>query len=394
MMQTELFLPPQSVLFPTVILIFCAIGVYGYLFHYITSRREPRENLDRITVYAECDNAHLDIVAVHGLGAHPYYSWKANGPVPDSATEQSKDHDVEINWLKHEGFLKEDFKNARILSYGYNADWFMDASLSTASQKAMTFLKALAEFRQKTKKTPPILFIGHSFGGIIVKHAISFAYSDSYFEDIKRNTAGIIFLGTPHQGSGASWFGKTLARLTSFSGSNAMLLRLLSHGSPALLDLKRDFSTAITSIFHQKPLLVYSFYETLPTFFGWLSLGVIVGPHSATLDIGKHISVDTDHSGLNKCKAKTDQLYVKISSTIQEVQSVLRKESKPIAEWIMGSDDLARIYKHKEDHKRARDKLRIYDDIGKWLVESRGFETWSNVKDRSSPTFWLRGGGK
>ncbi|KAI1481363.1 hypothetical protein F4774DRAFT_424234 [Daldinia eschscholtzii] len=332
------------------------------------------------------------IVAVHGLGAHPYYSWKANGPAYDSATEQSKDHDVEINWLKHEGFLKEDFKNARILSYGYNADWFMDASLSTASQKAMTFLKALAEFRQETKKTPPILFIGHSFGGIIVKYAIHFAYSDSCFEDINRNTAGIIFLGTPHQGSGASSFGKALARLTSFSGSNAMLLRLLSYGSPALLDLKRDFSTAITSIFHQKPLLVYSFYETLPTFFGWLSLGVIVGPHSATLDIGKHISVDTNHSGLNKCKAKTDQPYIKISSAIREIQSILRRDSEPIAKWIMGSDDPARIYRHKEDHERARGKLRAYDNLGKWLIESPEFKVWSDIEGRSSPTFWLCGG--
>lgn len=105
--------------------------------------------------------------------------------------------------------------------------------------------------------------------------AIHSAHSDSRFGDISRDTVGIIFLGTPHQGSTISWIGEILARLTILSGSDATLLKLLSHGSPALLDLKRDFSTAVTSIINRKPLLVYSFYETLPTFRYGVSLGVV-----------------------------------------------------------------------------------------------------------------------
>lgn len=105
--------------------------------------------------------------------------------------------------------------------------------------------------------------------------AIHSAHSDSRFGDISRDTVGIIFLGTPHQGSTISWIGEILARLTILSGSDATLLKLLSHGSPALLDLKRDFSAAVTSIINQKPLLVYSFYETLPTFRYGVSLGVV-----------------------------------------------------------------------------------------------------------------------
>ncbi|KAI1471751.1 uncharacterized protein F4812DRAFT_190892 [Daldinia caldariorum] len=385
MMWPDLFTSLYPLLLPTVLLIACAIGAYGYLFRYVTSRREPRENMDRINVYADYDEVHLDIVAVHGLGAHPYYSWKGKGPLSSSAAGESQGHD---------DFLKKDFKNVRILSYAYNADWFMDASLSTASQKALTFLRALSEFRKNTKKNPPILFIGHSFGGIIVKHAICFAHSELCFEDVNRNTAGILFLGTPHQGSLVSSFGKIIARHTKLSGSNAMLLKLLSYGSPALLNLKSDFSAAITPRPGQKLLPVYSFYETLPTFYCGVSLGVIVGPQSATLDIGQHISVETDHSGLNKCKAKTDQLYVKISSAIRDVQSCLQQESKPIAEWIMGSKDHAQIYKHQMDHERARGKVRAYGDIGEWLIESPEFKTWSDVEDYTRPIFWLRGGGE
>ncbi|KAF3070397.1 Peptide-N4-(N-acetyl-beta-glucosaminyl)asparagine amidase A [Daldinia childiae] len=308
--------------------VFCMADrrAHTYLLRYVTSRREPRESLDRITVFADYEEVHLDIVAVHGLGAHPYYSWKANAPPSDSSGAPEGD-EAQINWLEHDDFLKKDFKNVRILSYSYNADWFVDASLSTASQKALTFLETLSEFREKTKKTPPILFIGHSFGGILIKYAIYSAHSDSRFGDISRDTAGIIFLGTPHQGSTVSWIGEILARLTILSGSDATLLKLLSHGSPELLDLKRDFSAAVTSIINQKPLLVYSFYETLPTFRYGVSLGVIVGPQSATLDFGKHIPVNTDHSGLNKCKTRKDDLYVKICSAIQNVKSILQQHS-------------------------------------------------------------------
>ncbi|KAI0852003.1 hypothetical protein F5Y00DRAFT_274251 [Daldinia vernicosa] len=370
--------------------ILCVVGAHRYLYRYVTSRREPREALDRITVFADYEEVHLDIVAVHGLGAHPYYSWKANAP-PNSTGVPEED-EVGINWLEHDDFLKKDFKNVRILSYSYNADWFVDASLSTASQKALTFLETLSEFREKTKKTPPILFIGHSFGGILVKYAIHSAHSDSRFGDISRDTAGILFLGTPHQGSTVSWIGEILARLTILSGSDTTLLKLLSHGSSALLDLKRDFSAAVTSIINQKPLLVYSFYETLPTFRYGVSLGVIVGPQSATLDIGKHIPVNTDHSGLNKCKTRKDDLYVKICSAIQNVKSILQQQSEPIARWIMGSDDPARIFKHRVDHERARDKLRAYDNIGKWLIESPEFVAWSDIQECTQSTFWLRGG--
>ncbi|KAI8957928.1 hypothetical protein F5Y11DRAFT_352028 [Daldinia sp. FL1419] len=192
MILPELRILLESFIFQLTLLILPAILLVGvvhrFFFQYVTPRREPRENLDRITVYADYEEVHLDIVIVHGLGAHPYYSWKANGPSSDSR-EARKGDGVGINWLEHEDFLKQDFKNVRILSYSYNADWFVDASLTTASQKALTFLEVLSGFRQKTKKTPPILFIGHSFGGIIVKYAIHLAHSDSHFTDTGRDTA-------------------------------------------------------------------------------------------------------------------------------------------------------------------------------------------------------------
>ncbi|KAI1408116.1 hypothetical protein F5Y13DRAFT_173037 [Hypoxylon sp. FL1857] len=146
------------------------------------------------------------------------------------------------------------------------------------------------------------------------------------------------------------------------------------------------------SIMRRRPLPVYSFYETLRTFRYGLSLGVIVGPESATLDIGEHIPINTDHSGLNKCKSREDDLYVKIVTAVRGVYAALQQQSEPIMRWVIGSDDPTRVYKYRTDHERARGELRSSRNLGQWLIESPEFKTWANVSEGSSPTLWLRGG--
>ncbi|KAI1460975.1 hypothetical protein F4805DRAFT_351509 [Annulohypoxylon moriforme] len=384
-----------SILFSAI----CIIGAHAFLFRYVTRRRENPEDLNKITRFDSCEDVYLDIVAVHGLGAHPYHSWTATGSDPSSPPNPPVDGPstggkTKINWLENDDFLKKDFPNARILSFGYNADWFMDASLSTAPQKADTFLRTLSEYRRKTKKTPPIVFIGHSFGGILVKYAIQKAYDDSNLGDISSNIAGMIFLGTPHQGSSVSWFGEILVRLTALSGSDATLLKLMRYHSQALLELKRNFSGVLTRMMNEKQLdTIYSFFETKFTYRFGIPLGVIVDDHSATLDVGNLWKIDTDHSGLNKCKTNNDEPYQSIRSAIMGIQSKLENQKERIAKWIMGSEDCK---KHEIDHGMARGKLRQFNSpdetIGKWLIESPEFQGWSSFSESSKPTFWLRGG--
>jgi triacylglycerol esterase/lipase EstA (alpha/beta hydrolase family) len=146
----------------------------------------------------------LSIVAVHGLGAHPEFTWttkhkQAQPPAElcDTSHASIKDR---VNWLKDEGFLKEDFKTARIMTFGYNADWFLGAPMATAEQRAGTLLRELKRKREglevcssllrdqsidNVQGLRPILFIGHSFGGIVIKHVLSDIvhitnYSDSF----------------------------------------------------------------------------------------------------------------------------------------------------------------------------------------------------------------------
>lgn len=97
------------------------------------------------------------IVAVHGLGAHPVHTWEGK----PSTGSLSKLHLLR-------DLLREDFPTARISSFAYNSDWLVDAPEKTAQQIGRRLLEKLSQHRGDSQRLP-IIFIGHSFGGIVIK---------------------------------------------------------------------------------------------------------------------------------------------------------------------------------------------------------------------------------
>lgn len=103
------------------------------------------------------------IVAVHGLGAHPEHTWTR--AVHTQETDRSR---RKVHLLRD--LLSKTFPEARILSFAYNSDWLTDAPVKTAQQIGERLRNQLKE--RKANQTGPRLptcFIGHSFGGIIIK---------------------------------------------------------------------------------------------------------------------------------------------------------------------------------------------------------------------------------
>jgi len=73
-----------------------------------------------------------------------------------------------INWLDDKEMLPAAFPAARILRYGYRSDWFGEAALDT---RAATIAGSLLDELQSSRKdcsNRPLLFIAHSFGGLIL----------------------------------------------------------------------------------------------------------------------------------------------------------------------------------------------------------------------------------
>jgi hypothetical protein len=140
------------------------------------------------------------IIAVHGLGANPIHTWSARRP-SNSARRDAPSHETtpdgddrdpnRVYWLQE--FLPEAFPKARIMAFDHNADWIWNAPTTTAAQSAVQMIQAIRSVREDLEvdvpvrhsvtnlkadaKWPsrPLIFIAHSYGGIIVKQVTSIA---------------------------------------------------------------------------------------------------------------------------------------------------------------------------------------------------------------------------
>lgn len=88
----------------------------------------------------------VDIIAVHGIGAHPDDSWCKNVGTVDSPRW--------VNWLVDESMLPAVAPQARIMRYGYQSQWFGEGAIrQKASTVAQRMLQALK--RKRAVRTDP-----------------------------------------------------------------------------------------------------------------------------------------------------------------------------------------------------------------------------------------------
>ena len=88
-----------------------------------------------LKVLFEPDSAEsiVDVVAVHGIGANPDFTWITSG----------------VNWLQHRSMLPQALPKARIMRFGYASRWFGEETIrQTLPSIADSFLFALREERE------------------------------------------------------------------------------------------------------------------------------------------------------------------------------------------------------------------------------------------------------
>ncbi|KAI9696924.1 MAG: hypothetical protein M1820_007999 [Bogoriella megaspora] len=286
-----------------------------------------------------------NIVAVHGLGANPDLTWTSKLSKRDLenllastnlparikeglakvANEIGVNETRRISLLDH--VLRPEFPEARILKFCYNSDWFINAPVVTPEEIASRLLDELKRVRSNSLSTP-IIFIGHSFGGIAFLGAPN---------DIKGSSCGIVFLGTPHNGSRLSRPAAVLALVSGVLGSDTTLLFALKRSSMDLFDLETKFRDAVHNQGgRREELKIVSFYENLPTrAFGLLSIGLVstdalylntsirltlshtVDAPSAFGAAPNAIGIDVDHVDLNK----SPKIYAKLTHALHGLKS-------------------------------------------------------------------------
>ncbi|KAG8867194.1 hypothetical protein FRC20_006482 [Serendipita sp. 405] len=130
--------------------------------------------------------------------------------------------------------------------------------------------------------------------------------------------SGIIFLGTPHQGSNHAMFaliGSLIYR--PFGGNYTHVLKLLSDGD-VLVELDRDFKGVLSE--NQKKRMI-CFYETKGQTWSW-PLGLLVTRTSAYLGQGAEAAMECTHNEMNKFFNRNER-YEKFIGEVKRVYDPL-----------------------------------------------------------------------
>ncbi|KAL1836742.1 hypothetical protein VTJ49DRAFT_4717 [Mycothermus thermophilus] len=192
--------------------------------------------------------ANLDVVAVHGLNGERIRSW----------TRKDPETNEETLWLRD--MLPQEMPRVRAMTFGYNASVVGNTSVNGIRDNARSLLEALRLLRDNDgSKGRPIVFLGHSLGGIIIKQALCTANIEQRkFGDILTSTRGIVFFGTPHRGTDAAVWGEMVARIKFAAFGKRELndwFRVLRPDQKDLVNVSEDFRPLATRF------AISSFYE-------------------------------------------------------------------------------------------------------------------------------------
>ncbi|KFY40830.1 hypothetical protein V495_05241 [Pseudogymnoascus sp. VKM F-4514 (FW-929)] len=256
----------------------------------------------------------VDIVFLHGLTGNAYNTWY---------------HDAsQIHWPNK--LLKEDIPDARILTFGYDADvtnWYKAASVNRIGNHAESLLGSVTRFRERTQsENRKLIFVAHSLGGLVVENALALSRSsaETYLQRLEACTIGLAFLVTPHLGSDKASWGTFGAKIYNVVGiANTSIIAVLEPDSEVLATIQKRFHEGIRIREKtNKPIGITCFHEELP----YGKLGLIVDMKSATLPGYPCYSIHATHTGMTKFDGPEDQGYISVCGELERWTRSAREE--------------------------------------------------------------------
>ena len=328
-----------------------------------------------LTFLYEPSEALVDFVFVHGLRGGSRKTWsKTDDPA----------HFWPKEWLPGES----SFKNVRISSYGYDSDWSQSKSSNvTIHDFGQALLGDIFTTLGAEKHMPetPMVLIGHSMGGIVIKKVLCLARQDPLYHSVAARIHSMFFLATPHRGADSAQLLSKLFKITVSHGMKAYVDNLVPN-SDAIQVINDAFRHAYQGV------QLWSFFETVQT-----SLGMIVERDSAVLDLpGEHVQLLTaDHRNVCKFETDLDNNYITLKKafvvTIDSIGSTLystkhidhqhqmRELSSYLGISYYPENDLANITETQ------------LEGSCQWLTEHEHFLAWRSGLESQPKCFWLAG---
>ncbi|KAH9906756.1 hypothetical protein F4778DRAFT_594863 [Xylariomycetidae sp. FL2044] len=299
----------------------------------------------------------VDIIFVHGLRGGSIKTWR-------------KGDDPRNFWPKFWLPFEPGMHNANIHSFGYDSDW---ASTKSSILNVHDFGQSLLEEMRNSphmrgNQNCPVVLIGHSMGGLVIKKAFILARHVPEFENRIRC---IVFLATPHRGSD---YAATLNNILTLSGvlSPRQYITDLTSGSSSAELINDEFGRYATE------LPIFSFYETLRMNLG-ISSSLVVEKQSAVLGPGfqreRAQYLNANHRDISKFDNPEDSNYV-----------TLRNALAGAVQDIMKDDCTTRSERTQEQLKALQSYLGVSDPPGEHYSRAKGSCQW--IDDREDFQDW------
>ncbi|KAF6217721.1 hypothetical protein HO133_006548 [Letharia lupina] len=259
---------------------------------------------DTSVEYAEYSDS---VIAIHGLGTTTPHTWEYNTKTKT------------VNWLSDPDMLPNIVPSASIYTFSWNAKYYADASVARIDSVAGVLLSNLQSQRDKALEIANIH--GSQYRNLVVANS------------------GVVFLGSPLQGTKASKAAQWHAMLGGIlnKAPSKTLLQGLDGSTRALRESSEKFVTMVTTLPIQT--MTMCFWESKKTQVlkgvlpAWtLSLRrsvemILVEEDSACLFGHPKTMLDAPHSMMSKFSGPNDASFVLVTSAIKKMV----EEAKTIA---------------------------------------------------------------
>ncbi|EED12083.1 ribonuclease p/mrp subunit, putative [Talaromyces stipitatus ATCC 10500] len=266
--------------------------------------------------------AKVDIVFVHDLGGHRINTW---------TFEQHK-RIPSTFWPK--ALLRKTCNTSRILSFGYNSSFESFFPPSTDDKKiddhATALLQCLEQLRSNTQTLGrPIIFVAHGLGGLVCAHALTDKHvaNRSQYKPLVDSTRGLVFLGTPFEGSNEAQWASVARHFVKLTGLNTKLDHL-DKRSQKLISINGTFiKFLLERLRSTAPVEIACFNEGLPTYFEDGSSKEIVSKSSAKILNIEPQPISADHTDMCKFWNASQDGYTRITKVLGDWIKALEPRS-------------------------------------------------------------------
>ncbi|KAF3028781.1 hypothetical protein E8E15_004221 [Penicillium rubens] len=324
------------------------------------------------TVYNPPDDIVADLVFVHGVNGGSQSTWTKNG-------------DPSLFWPQE--WLPKDqaFQDVRIHTFGY-ASAISQASVLNIPDFARSLVYSIHDSPVIPRDSKaPLILVGHSMGGLVIKEAFIFAHDSEEMKPLVRRICAIFFLATPHQGSDLA---QTLDRLLQVVSGTRPFVQDLFPGSPALESINEKFPHLCGN------LQLSSFYENKPMNYVF-GRGLIVDKTSAVMNYvnERKMYLNANHRDVARFASTKDPSYLAVRNSLAAYIESKRDSEISQGQRVKGDrlealNTFLGFSEAPEGDLMSKDDTRVPGSCD-WFLRKPSFERW--LDSSYSQVLWLRG---